>query len=182
MTEVEQILSKMDGLHKPQIKFLSSYLETLGCFQGRANLTNLHRYGAPHPRTAFRWFKKSMDYTSLNNDLLREASVLRNELALAIDATHLRKSGKKTHGVGYFHNGCSNRREKGLELSVIAVIDQTEHTAYALDVKQNEPKPPKGKIPEALEQIKENKEIVLATPPFSLLMDGTPRALPLGVC
>ena len=171
MTEVDTILSKMDDIHKPQNKFISSYLKTLSCFQGRANLTNLHRYGGPHPRTAFRWFKKPMDYTTFNRDLLQDTGILVNELALAIDATHIRKSGKKTHGIGYFHNGCSNRRERGLELSVIAVIDQTEHTAYALDVRQNEPKPTQGKIPEALEQIKENKNMLLATSPI-LIADG----------
>ncbi len=171
MTEVDTILSKMDGIHKPQNKFITSYLETLGCFQGRANLTNLHRYGGSHPRTAFRWFKKPMDYTTLNKDLLQDTGILVNELALAIDATHIRKSGKKTHGVGYFHNGCSNRRERGLELSVIAVIDQTEHTAYALDVRQNVPKPTLGKIPEALEQIKDNKDQLLSTSSI-LIADG----------
>jgi hypothetical protein len=158
MTKVDTILSRMDGIHKPRIKFMTSHIETLGSFQGRANLVNLHRYGAPHPRTAFRWFQREFDYLECNKQAIEAAGILKNDLALAIDATFLRKSGKKTHGVGYFHNGCSNKQERGLELSVIAAIDTTENTAYTLQAQQNLPKPKDGKVAEVIEQIKDNKE------------------------
>jgi len=171
MTEAKKILSQMDGVYKPQMKFMTTYLDVLSCFQGKANLTNLHRYGGPHPRRAFRWFQQPFDYLSFNQRYLESNGICKNELALAIDATFVKKSGKKTHGLGYFYNGCSGKTEKGLELSVIAAIDLTENTAYALDVKQSIPKPEEGVVAKIVEQLEENKETLQAFSPI-LIADG----------
>ena len=46
------------------------------------------------------------------------------------------KSGKLTDGLGMFWRGCTGRTEKGLELSLLSVVDLKSNTAYALDVQQ----------------------------------------------
>lgn len=55
---------------------------------------------------------------------------------LALDASFVPKSGRSTQGLGRFYNGCSQRVEKGLELSLLAVVDLSRNTAYALHAKQ----------------------------------------------
>ena len=47
------------------------------------------------------------------------------------------KSGKKTHGLDYFWNGCAGKAEKGLEIDVIAVVKIDEkREAYTLSAEQ----------------------------------------------
>lgn len=46
------------------------------------------------------------------------------------------KSGKKTYGLDWFWNGCLSRAEKGLEISLVALIDLGAHSAYVLSAKQ----------------------------------------------
>jgi len=46
------------------------------------------------------------------------------------------KSGKATYGLDWFYNGSASRSEKGLEISVIAVVDVAVHRGYTLSVQQ----------------------------------------------
>lgn len=52
--------------------------------------------------------------------------------AILIDATFLRKSGRNTEGLGWFHNGSSRSTQKlepGLEMTLIAAVNMDEHSA-----------------------------------------------------
>ena len=60
--------------------------------------------------------------------------------AILIDATFLRKSGDHTEGLGYLHNGSSRaikNLERGLEMSLISVVNIEERSAYALSIHQS---------------------------------------------
>jgi len=54
-------------------------------------------------------------------------------------ARFIPKSGKKTYGLDWFYNGSASRSQKGLEISVIAVIDVAAHRGYSLSVQQTPP-------------------------------------------
>ena len=54
----------------------------------------------------------------------------------AIDASFVPKSGKATYGLDYFHNGKAGRSERGLEISMIAVVDVDTSIGYTLSVQQ----------------------------------------------
>jgi Transposase DDE domain len=58
------------------------------------------------------------------------------EQIAAIDCSFVNKSGKKTSGIDFFYNGSKGKSEKGLEISVISVIDMDTQQAYTLSVKQ----------------------------------------------
>ena len=66
-----------------------------------------------------------------------------------MDCSFIPKSGKKTYGLDWFYNGSASRSEKGLEISVIAVVDVAAHRGYTLSVQQTPPTsvsaPSKGK-------------------------------------
>lgn len=53
-----------------------------------------------------------------------------------MDCSFIAKSGKKTYGLDWFYNGSTSRSEKGLEISVIAIIDVKTHRSYSLSVQQ----------------------------------------------
>ena len=144
MTFVTEILSRLPGLSKPQFRYMLAMFSAFFTFFGKANRTNLHRYGAPSPRTQYRWGRRDFDFFAFNREALRAVGVLEHDLIGAIDETFLKKSGKQTWGVGKFYNGCASRVERGLSASVIGVVDLDEQTAYPLHARQLPPVPDTG--------------------------------------
>ena len=55
---------------------------------------------------------------------------------LVLDASFVPKSGKKTYGLDHFWNGCQSRREKGLEILGVALVDVDKNTGFTLSVAQ----------------------------------------------
>lgn len=53
-----------------------------------------------------------------------------------MDCSFIPKSGKATYGLDWFYNGTQSRTQKGLEISVIAVIDVEARRGYSLSVQQ----------------------------------------------
>lgn len=173
MTSVEQILSMIPALAKPQFKFLTAMFAAFFAFRGKANMTNLHRFGAPHPRTQARWHKRPFDWPDFNLKLIDDTNICERRIAAAIDCTFIKKSGKSTFGLGNFYNASNKRNQRGLEVSLLALIDLDENTAWAIDARQTEPHLPHGqtRIDFYLEQLR--KEAPFLPPQLShLLADG----------
>nr|WP_199290137.1 transposase [Leptolyngbya sp. FACHB-36] len=53
-----------------------------------------------------------------------------------MDCSFIAKSGKATCGRDWYWNGCANRVEQGLEVSLIGVVDVEAQTGYALSAQQ----------------------------------------------
>lgn len=71
------------------------------------------------------------------NALLIEAAIPHDATCIgAMDCSFIAKSGKATYGLDWFYNGSISRTQKGLEISVIAVIDVDTHRGYSLSVQQ----------------------------------------------
>lgn len=73
-------------------------------------------------------------------EMAQEQGSIGQDFILAIDASFIRKSGKRTPGLGSFWNGCTSRSERGLELSCAALIDLQTRQAFTLDVRQTQAK------------------------------------------
>jgi hypothetical protein len=124
------------GIPLPQQKFVFRLFSSWLSVRGRFNYTNLHRHGIFHERTLRRGFVKDFNWLDFNRRLLTLMIPPRHPLIAAMDATFIPKSGKCTPGIGWFFNGCASRVEKGLEASVVALVDTTTNTAYALSALQ----------------------------------------------
>jgi hypothetical protein len=105
-------------------------------FQGKANFRNLSRYCSLHEKCFSRWYRRSFDFVDFNRALLSHELPTEAKYIAAIDASFMRKSGKKTEGLGWFYHSQSDKAEKGLEMSLICLIDLKANTAYSLDAKQ----------------------------------------------
>jgi len=57
-------------------------------------------------------------------------------LLAVMDCSFVHKSGKATFGLDAFWNGCANRVETGLEVSVVGVVDVETEQGYALSAEQ----------------------------------------------
>ena len=81
----------------------------------------------------------------------------------AMDASFVCKSGKKTEGLDRYWHGTASRVEKGLEASVISLVDMDVNSAYALSTRQtkatdtaaSETGSELTRIDQALEQLQE---------------------------
>jgi Transposase DDE domain len=60
----------------------------------------------------------------------------------------LKKSGKKTAGKDYFFNSIAGKAEKGLEISVISIVEVETRLAYTLSVQQTPKRPELGGVSE----------------------------------
>jgi hypothetical protein len=59
-----------------------------------------------------------------------------NTVIAAIDCSYLPKAGKRTFGLDQFWSGLAGRNKKGLEISLLSLIDVTADKAWTLSVKQ----------------------------------------------
>jgi hypothetical protein len=114
---------------------------------GKVNFTNLSRYSGWSEKTYRRQYSQVFNFIGLNAQLIQEAVPTGATQIGAIDCSFIAKSGKGTYGLDWFYNGSHNRTEKGLEVSVIAVIDVATRRGYSLSVQQTPAMNP-GKQPQ----------------------------------
>lgn len=103
---------------------------------GKVNFTNMSRYSQMSEKTYRRQYSQAFSFIGLNAQLIGEAVCCRATCVGGMDCSFIPKSGKATYGLDWFYNGSASRSEKGLEISVIAVIDVNAGRGYSLSVKQ----------------------------------------------
>ncbi len=74
----------------------------------------------------------------VNEELIEQHGSQEGVQLLAVDATFNEKSGRCTPDLDWFYNGKTQQVEKGLEWSVVAVVDLQQNTAYALSAQQTD--------------------------------------------
>ena len=112
---------------------------------GKVNFTNLSRYSEISERTYRRQFSRSYNFIKGNAEIIAKAIASTVRQIIATDCSFVSKSGKATYGIEYFYNGSASRAEKGLEISVIAIVDVDSKQGYALSVQQTPPAQPESK-------------------------------------
>ena len=135
-TLIKTTLDAIPMVNKPQKIFIALLLSALVIFQGKATFRNLSRYSSMSEKRFSRWFGRSFDFFTFNGLMLSDLFSKPNELIAALDASFMTKSGQCTDGLGMFWRGCTGRAEKGLELSLLSVVDLKSNTAFALDAQQ----------------------------------------------
>ncbi len=133
---VKTALDAMSTVKKTQKTFIVLLFSALVVFQGKANFRNLSRYSSMSEKRISRWYRRSFDFFHFNCLMLSEVFSTTSELIAALDASFMTKSGKNTDGLGMFWRGCTGKAERGLELSLLSVVDLQSNTAYPLDAQQ----------------------------------------------
>jgi DDE superfamily endonuclease len=139
VSDVLQRMAQLQPLSKPRRKFMQVLLPTLLVVRGKVNFTNLSRYCALSERTLRRQFQEEFDWATFNRLAIAQAVPASATQVIALDASFVPKSGKKTYGLDTFFNGCAGRAQKGLEVSLLSLIEVEANTAYALSVQQTPP-------------------------------------------
>ena len=120
---------------------------------GKVNFTNMSRYSPLSERTYRRQYGQSFPYVAMNLVLIEQAIPAKVHQIAVMDCTFIPKSGKGTAGLDWFYNGSASRSIKGLELSVLAVVDVAAGRSYTLSVQQTPARAalPPGPAPSAIE-------------------------------
>ncbi len=105
---------------------------------GKVNYTNLSRYSNYSERTYRRYFQQGLGLEELNQTLIEQLREASSHQIAVVDCNFVEKSGRHTYGLDRFYNGKSQRAERGLEWSVVAIVDLEQNTGYTLSAQQTE--------------------------------------------
>ena len=133
---VNKILEKIVGISKSQRKFILEVLKIRLIGHGKMNFRNMSRYSSYNEKTISRNHEQPFNFAEFNGHAVSEIITKDTRSVAAYDASFIKKSGKKTEGIGYFWDGSNNKAEKGLEIGCLAVIDVDNNTAYAISAEQ----------------------------------------------
>lgn len=140
MTIVTEILERTGGITKWQRKFVTSLFVAILATHSRINFLNLARHSSLNEKTYRRQFQKTFDFLSFNCAAIKTSLDVKSKKAFVQDASFSRKSGKKTFGLDKFWNGSASRAEKGLEVSLISIVDLGCNQSFALSAEQTPPR------------------------------------------
>jgi Transposase DDE domain len=124
---------------KPEVKFFTEIFTLLFSVKGRHNFENWARYSFYDESTFRRHFGRYFDWVKFNQATMELGGMTATEsqpVIAAIDCSFISKSGKKTFGLDSFWSGCLQKAQKGLEISVIALINVKTRMAWTLDATQ----------------------------------------------
>jgi hypothetical protein len=127
---------------KPQTKFLVTLFTTILVVCGKVNFTNLGRYSPLNERTYRRHYEKAFEFAAFNRAVVEMSSGVSAEQLAVMDCSFAAKSGKATFGLDAFWNGCASRVERGLEVSVVGVVDVATGQGYTLSAQQTDAQSP----------------------------------------
>lgn len=131
------IIARISVKHKWQSDFLYEIFDLIFSIQGRLTFENLARYSPKSERTFRRNFKKFFDWLDFNWQLfVLFANAEQGTVIGAIDCSYIPKAGKVTYGLDRFFSGAAGRAKKGLEISLLCLINTLDKKAWSLDVSQ----------------------------------------------
>jgi len=134
------IFAEMGYKSKWMRTFLREYFVLIFSIQGRANFENLSRFSRFSECRFRRNFQKPFDWLGFNAALIRKWGQTEQGIQIAVvDCSYIPKSGKHTYGIDYFWSGVANTTKRGLEISVLGIIDVLSGKSWALDVRQTPP-------------------------------------------
>lgn len=94
----------------------------------KINFTQMGRYSDSSEQRFRQLFEREFDRMQFNLFLMRQCFGESTRKAIAIDASYISKSGKKTPYIGKFWSGCASAMKRGLRFSVSALSTLTVGT------------------------------------------------------
>jgi hypothetical protein len=131
----QAILAKMPKVSKPVKNFLSELLVVFLSLKGRYCFRNISRWASFCEHTVSRNFAKAFDFYLFQQGFI-DSFLEDKQLIAVIDCSFVTKSGKATFGLDKFFSSTVKKAVKGLELSLIALVDTQSTEAFSLHVRQ----------------------------------------------
>lgn len=123
----EAALGKVKKVSTPVRKFILHILLLWLSMNCRYVFTNMQRWGERVEKSYRQMFQKFFDWFSFNCALIRHSCS--GEYIGVFDPAFVKKSGKRTYGVGTFWSGTAGKALKGLEVGCLCFVDVAAATA-----------------------------------------------------
>lgn len=134
------IFANMPTISKWQCRFITVLMTTVFALRGRLTFTNMARFSPLHEQTFRRNFQRAFDWTRFNLAVLALAYPDQSrQLIGVLDCTFIGKSGTETYGLDRFWSSSDSTAKRGLELSVLALIETESRERFTLDAAQTPP-------------------------------------------
>jgi hypothetical protein len=131
------IFARISVKHKWQSDFLYEMFVLIFSIQGRLTFENLARYSHYAESTFRRNYQKFFDWLEFNWQVfVLYGNGVEGAIIGAIDCSYIPKAGKATYGLDKFFSGAAGRAKKGLEISLLCLINTLDGKAWSLDVSQ----------------------------------------------
>jgi hypothetical protein len=131
---VSASLQKFETISKPRFNFFSTIIELWLGLPVRYTMLNLGRIGSYCEKSIRLHFEKFFDFVSFNASLIKGSCG--KELIAAFDPSYIPKSGKRTPGLGRWWSGKDQCTLKGLEISLLSIVDVAAGSAMSLEAVQ----------------------------------------------
>jgi hypothetical protein len=162
MLLAQRMIEKNSVLSNTQREFVLLVIRTILCCRSRVNFATMARVSDWNERTFRRHFGQRIDFISLHRSVVDTvfATPAVGRRVLVFDPSFIPKAGRHTPGLSTFWNGCAQRAENGLEVSVSAIVELTTHRALTLAVQQTKvAKKPEVKDGEEMTNTKVETEV-----------------------
>lgn len=123
----EATVHKVKEVSRPVVKFVVHILELWLSMNCRYVFTNMERWGARVEKSYRAMFQKCSCWFDFNYELVKAYAGV--EVLCVFDPFFVKKSGKKTYGVGQFWSGVAGRALRGLEVGCLCFVDVAAGTA-----------------------------------------------------
>lgn len=164
---LDQVSSIVASALNPSTKIRNSFkgfiIETMVLIltiYGKMSFLALARHGKSCESRFRQNFKKKFDWCAFN--LGMRLDVASGMIAIALDHSFIKKSGKITPGLGYYWSGCASAVKRGLEILGFAMVVAGVSDARFLFAEQTLPGKTRGKTPVYLEHMKDSRDNQIA--------------------
>ena len=152
-------LSSGANLSKSFRTFFIEAMELFLTIPNHINFLQMGRFGRSSEQRFRMNFRKDFEWLSFNKAFVRQDGNPHRR-SIAIDPSHISKSGKKTPGVGYFWSGCASAVKWGLEFMGFALVDADAGTGVHLVAKQTFTDRIRAQIPYYLKHMDDNNNSI----------------------
>jgi hypothetical protein len=131
----QTIIGKMPKVSKPLKSFLSELIVVFLSLKGRYCFRNISRWACFCEHTMSRNFAKKFDFYGFQQ-VFMDTFLKGKKLIAVVDCSFITKSGNATFGLDKFFSSTLKKAVKGLELSLIALVDTKSREAFSLQTRQ----------------------------------------------
>ena len=114
-------------------KFIMNVLTCFLSIKGKINFLQMERFSNKCEQYFRINFENKFNFQGFNMAMIRERI---KESIVAFDPSYIRKSGKKTYGLGTYWSGSAGATKRGLEICGFAAVDVGLNTAFHLNAIQ----------------------------------------------
>lgn len=134
--KLHKIITKLSTIvTKSTLGKLESISNSILSMKGRVTMLGISRWSKEYSyKTIERFFEKKLDWLKINWQLVKDN--IGDEVILVADESTISKSGKSTHGLGYFYSGLQGRAIKGIQFLSFSLVDVETKRGYPLLSKQ----------------------------------------------